>query len=714
VLGIREYAKQHRALVRVIDDEHPSETLATFLPKRGIAPLEPRSPKTGQQERQTYNLFAFPGESNFSGKKLEMDLVHQVSSGALPKQWKERKAGSGCADSKKSHWLVCVDAAKFCATGRLDLQQFPADFVALSLYKIIGYPTGLGALVVRNEVGNLLQKRYFGGGTVEASISDADFWRERKDLSERLEDGTVNFLDICSIRHGFDLLDTLGGIERVSEHVGVLAAYLFAELSALTHPNGKKVCVIYGFPEALKGETKAELLQRVVRSGRHGSIVSFNVQDSKGEWVGYSTVERLANVFGIQIRTGCFCNPGACQKYLNLSKETVRSNLEAGHVCWDQNDIINMQPTGAVRVSLGYMTTKTEVDRFISFLGINFVEEKKVACNLMSASRTTGEAVGIISKVILYPVKSCAGMEVSKWSLSRTGLLYDRNWAIVNARGVALTMKRVPKMSLIQPRLDLKRGILTLNFEGMQPLEIPINEGDSLVNVKTDKKQQLRETRICSSKCETKIESANDADRWLQEVLGQPCSLVRMRAPRQTKSRKREMRANRHEKEPPAKAELSFANEGQFLLVSEASVKSVADRMIKLREAACDMTEIDTHMDYRRYRPNFVVTGLPVFHEDSWTRIKVKSQQKSTHATNMDVIGPCVRCQMVDVDPISGDRKSKLLRTLATFRKSNNQIIFGVLLQLHSEAGNQHDGRFSEISVEDKIFPTVAQSEDEK
>ncbi len=35
---------------------------------------------------------------------------------------------------------------------RIDLSQHPADFIALSFYKMFGYPTGLGALLVRNGI----------------------------------------------------------------------------------------------------------------------------------------------------------------------------------------------------------------------------------------------------------------------------------------------------------------------------------------------------------------------------------------------------------------------------------------------------------------------------------------------------------------------------------------------------------------------------------
>lgn len=47
----------------------------------------------------------------------------------------------------------------------------------LSYYKIFGYPTGLGALLVRKDTLSVLTKRYFGGGAVTVSVADGDFFR---------------------------------------------------------------------------------------------------------------------------------------------------------------------------------------------------------------------------------------------------------------------------------------------------------------------------------------------------------------------------------------------------------------------------------------------------------------------------------------------------------------------------------------------------------
>ena len=46
------------------------------------------------------------------------------------------------------------------------------------------------------------------------------------------------------------------------------------------------------------------------------------------------------------------------------------------------------------------------------------------------------------------------------------------------------------------------------------------------------------------------------------------------------------------------------------------------------------------------------------------------------------VVGPCARCGMVELDPTSGARHGSVLRTLATYRRSNARIDFGVFCEL--------------------------------
>ena len=51
--------------------------------------------------------------------------------------------------TEQHQWKVLLDAAAFVPTQPLDLSACPADFVAVSFYKMMGYPGGVGALLVR-------------------------------------------------------------------------------------------------------------------------------------------------------------------------------------------------------------------------------------------------------------------------------------------------------------------------------------------------------------------------------------------------------------------------------------------------------------------------------------------------------------------------------------------------------------------------------------
>lgn len=122
---------------------------------------------------------------------------------------------------------------------------------------------------------------------------------------------------------------------------------------------------------------------------------------------------------GIQLRTGCFCNPGACAKYLGLSHSDLISNIEAGHVCWDDYDILNGKPTGAVRVSFGYMSTFEDAWKFIDFVVRSFVLLPTNGINLNPLRST--ESSHHLTSIVVYPIKSCSGFRVDTWPLSSTG-----------------------------------------------------------------------------------------------------------------------------------------------------------------------------------------------------------------------------------------------------------------------------------------------------
>jgi uncharacterized protein YcbX len=58
-----------------------------------------------------------------------------------------------------------------------------------------------------------------------------------------------------------------------------------------------------------------------------------------------------------------------------------------------------------------------------------------------------------LSEITLYPVKSLAGITVKSWPVTKTGLLYDRKWMLIDTDQQFLSQRKLPKMALIQTAL---------------------------------------------------------------------------------------------------------------------------------------------------------------------------------------------------------------------------------------------------------------------
>ncbi|KMT00618.1 hypothetical protein BVRB_9g219130 [Beta vulgaris subsp. vulgaris] len=676
VLGMREYALNHGAAAVAVDVEELVGLCTSSIDKRTLFKVsqhttQRRNGNESMGENTAGNachLFAFPSECNFSGVRFNLDLVRAIKeqSGEI---FKDTILTKGCS-------LVLIDAAKGCATEPPDLSKYPADFVVLSFYKIFGYPTGLGALIIRNEASKLLKKTYFGGGTVAASIADVDLVKHRDGVEESLEDGTTSFLSIASIRHGFRIVNT-HNISSISRHISSLTTYLRRVLSSLKHDNGADVCIIYG-------------------DNNTGSMVSFNLKRPDGSWFGYREVEKLASLSGIQLRTGCFCNPGACAKYLGLSHLELLSNVEAGHICWDDLDIVNGKPTGAVRVSFGYMSTFEDAKKLADFIVSSFVvlptpvsyrciQESEVF--LTEGSERMQKTTGLYLKSItVYPIKSCAGFCVDKWPLSKTGLVHDRQWLLRSPSGEILTQKKAPEMSLISTFVDLRQGVLFV--------ESP--------RCKTELQILLKSVPYGCGREEIDLHGHRyevqcydqEVNSWFSNAIARPCILWRSSASncylknQESTGMCRDMGSS-----------LSFVNEAQFLLISEASVLDLNNR---LRSKTSQSLQAQVpQVSAMRFRPNLVISGGEPYAEDQWRRIRIGSKY-------FESLGGCNRCQMINFDQRSESvhKTSEPLVTLASYRRVKGRILFGVLLRVE-DCSLEKEESDSWLAVGEELHPDM-------
>lgn len=352
VLGIREVALDQGADFipidpSALDDDQCHASIG------GWGCKETGSPKKGKRviltdfPDQVFNLFAFPAQDNFAGVKYPLEWINKFKSQQL-------------GDKTTGRWVTLLDAAAFVPSNSLNLTQYPADFVTVSFYKMFGYPTGLGVLLVRNEIVPIMQKTFFGGGTVISAVCESHFCMLSPNPCQKFEDGTVNFLGINALKFGFDVLEEIG-MDRITQHIWSLTSYLYDRLASLTHKNGSPVVKIFG-NHSLYDKKK------------QGGIINLIVFNPFGETVGYHSIQQESAAAGIHLRTGCSCNPGACYGFLGVSVDDVIRLSKERQSCHDETDTLHGKPLGGVRISFGYLSTFEDAFAIFEFFRNRYVD----------------------------------------------------------------------------------------------------------------------------------------------------------------------------------------------------------------------------------------------------------------------------------------------------------------------------------------------------
>ena len=323
VNGIREFAHARGAEVTYIPVLPPDLRVDEATLERELARTRPGH----------HHLFAYPAQSNFSG------VQH-------PLEWIERAHAAG--------WDVLLDAAAFTPTNRLDLGRWKPDFVPVSFYKMFGYPTGVGALLARREALGWLHRPWFAGGTITVASVQGDKYYLAEGPAA-FEDGTLDYLNIPAVEIGLKHLEKVG-IELVHARVHCLTGWMLDELSALRHANGAPLARIYG----------------PLTTEKRGGALTANFFDRDGNPIDHRSIEAEANRAGISLRTGCFCNPGAGEIALQISKMELAAcftqSEHAQRLTYDDFRLcIDDKASGAVRISVGLVSNFEDVQRLLKF-----------------------------------------------------------------------------------------------------------------------------------------------------------------------------------------------------------------------------------------------------------------------------------------------------------------------------------------------------------
>ena len=178
-----------------------------------------------------------------------------------------------------------------------------------------------------------------------------------------------------------------------------------------------------------------------------------------------------------------------------------------------------------------------------------------------------------IHSIIIYPIKSLGGINVSKIMVEPPGLQYDRRFMLVDEHNNFITQRTRPELTRFQLSTSFSRA--------------------------TNPAYHTEKSKISS-----------------------------------------------------------FADSLPVLLCSEASFNYM-DSLL------------DQPLDWRRFRPNIIVSNQTAFEEDTWHEISIGSYVKLFGAK------PCARCQLINVNPNDGTSDSNILKALSQTRKFENKVYFG-------------------------------------
>ncbi|KAM0721956.1 hypothetical protein Q7P37_002882 [Cladosporium fusiforme] len=653
LVGVRETAKEHRCFESDKDVEHWIE---------------------GSQESADTRarLFAYPAQSNMNGRRLPLDWTTRLRA------------------SEGDQVYTLLDAAAYVSTSTLDLSDTSVspDFVALSLYKIFGFPD-LGALIVRKDTGHIFSKRsYFGGGTVDMVVTIKEHWHAKKNgaLHEQLEDGTLPVHSIMALKSAMQThLELFGTMERITKHTTMLVNQLYESLAVMKHENGAPVATIYRDSECT-----------------HGSVVAFNLRNSHGHWISNTEVEKMASVKHIHLRTGGLCNPGGVAVSLGLQPWEMKDNFSAGFRCGSENDVINGKPTGMIRVSLGAMSTLSDVGSFLSFVKEFFVD---TACSPPRTDSPMAEAYPNeprqmrVESLTVYPIKSCAGWQVpynAQWEIRREGLAWDREWCVVHqGTGTALSQKRFPRMALIKPQLDFVAGMLHIRQTGnTEQVSVPLSLDPTYFA-----SENVREgdANVCGETVKARLYTSPAIATFLTAAVGVPCTLARFPSASTAASSIRHSKShlqslNQHTGNPRP---ILLSNESPVLTINRSSLNRLNEH-IKNKGGKAAHPAV--------FRANIVLaensSSLPgqeqPWAEDEWDSMQVGGPD----GPKLEFLGGCRRCQMVCVDQESAEKNEEPFVTLAKTRRFNGRVLFGVHTAL---AEQKSAGGWPTICVGDAV-----------
>jgi uncharacterized protein len=240
----------------------------------------------------------------------------------------------------------------------------------------------------------------------------------------------------------------------------------------------------------------------------------------------------------------------------------------------------------------------------------------------------------VVKELYIYPIKSLAGIPVQTAKAEEMGFEYDRRWMLIDEENQFITQRKYPNLSQFYPKIkDGKMEISHLDATH----EFSMHESlyETIFSKVWDDESKVVEVNKATSK-------------WFSEALGFTCKLVKIVNNGDRKH---------HNTKLDKSLNVSLADGYPYLLIGSKSLDFLNEKL-------------EEKITIERFRPNIVISTELAHEEDSFDTFQI-GNVKFKNAK------PCGRCVMVNNNPVTGIMKKEPLKTLSTYRKEGNSILFG-------------------------------------
>jgi MOSC domain-containing protein len=257
-----------------------------------------------------------------------------------------------------------------------------------------------------------------------------------------------------------------------------------------------------------------------------------------------------------------------------------------------------------------------------------------------------------IARLFVYPVKSCAGVELTETLLIETGLEFDRAWMVVDEAGEFVTQRELPRMALIRPQL--RHTEMVLRAPGMLALHIAFDRVEAPARV-----------RVWNDEVAA-YDMGDLAAQWFSDFLSEPGNPRKLRMARFDPEQRR---LSSLKWTGGIEALNQFADGFPLLVASEGSLAELNARLVTAGHPAVGI---------ERFRPNVVLAGIEVHDEDRVDSLHIATGEGEV---SLRPVKPCARCPIPDIDPATGLSSPEVGDTLRTYRadaRLDGAITFGM------------------------------------